>query len=264
MGWRDRLIASTAFTLRALERRLSFIALAVVAAAGWWFLLVSESAMTSMQGEGFIMDLMWVMMSPASPLPYIAAASVMWIVMMVAMMVPAVVPLAMMYRGMLRGYNTEGCTFVFALGYLASWSVFSIAAAIVQWWLHANGWLHGMLLETSRPAAAGIFAVAGMWQLTPMKDACLSHCQSPMSFLMEHWREGYSGALALGFRHGLFCIGCCWVLMLLMFAGGAMSVVVMAALAGFILMERVIPGRLWSTQVPAVAMLAVACYLAFF
>ncbi len=209
------------------------------------------------------MDLMWLMMSPDSVAAYIAAAALMWFVMMIAMMVPAVIPLAFMFRNTLRDEPKELLTFLFACGYLLSWSAYSIVAALSQWWLHANGWLFGMSLATSQPVAAVIWARAGLWQLTPMKDACLSRCQTPLSFLMDNWRGGQSGALRLGFHHGLYCIGCCWVLMLLMFAGGAMSVAVMAALAGFIVLERLIPNALWGARVPGVIMLLVAAYLWF-
>ena len=219
--------------------------------------------MMSMSGEGVIMDLMWLMMSPESAITYIAAASLMWVVMMIAMMVPAVIPLASMYRGVLRDKPKEMLTFLFACGYLFSWSAFSIVAALLQWWLHANGWLFGMELATSQSVAAVIWAAAGVWQLTPMKDACLSRCQSPMSFLMENWRDGHLGAFVLGAHHGFFCIGCCWVLMMLMFAGGAMSVAVMAALAAFIVVERLVPNALWGARIPGVLMLAVAAWLWF-
>ena len=219
--------------------------------------------MTSMSGEGVIMDLMWLMMSPDSVAAYIAAAALMWFVMMIAMMVPAVIPLAFIFRSALRDEPKELLTFLFACGYLLTWSIYSVVAAIAQWWLHANGWLFGMSLATSQPVAAVIWALAGLWQLTPMKDACLSRCQTPLSFLMDNWRGGQSGALRLGFHHGLYCIGCCWVLMLLMFAGGAMSVAVMAALAGFIVLERLIPNALWGARVPGVIMLLVAAYLWF-
>lgn len=209
------------------------------------------------------MDLMWLMMAPSATAPYIASASLMWVVMMIAMMVPAAIPLAAMYRGVLRHKPKELLTFLFACGYLLSWSVFSVIAALLQWWLHANGWLFGMSLKTSQPVAAVIWASAGIWQLTPMKDACLSRCQSPLSFLLANWRDGRRGAVILGAQHGLYCVGCCWVLMALMFAGGAMSVIVMAALAIFIVAERLIPSAFWGARVPGAMMIGVAIYIGF-
>lgn len=235
---------------------LAFTALAVIAVACWWFLVVSEAAMMSMSGDGVIAEMMFMMMRPGETAPYLAAAAVMWTVMMIAMMTPAVVPMAAVFRGMYRGPDEVRATLVFAGGYLAAWLVFSVIAAVVQWLLHDSRYLHGMALATTTRTAGVLLLLAGCYQLTPLKEVCLSRCRSPIGFFMQHWREGLCGAFSMGWRHGLFCIGCCWVLMLLMFAGGTMSVMTMAALSVFILAERLLPAGPWSARLPGLVMIA--------
>lgn len=230
----------------ALRHGLTVFALGAVTVIAWAFLVRSEAAMTAMAGDGALTRLMWMMMRPRDALPYLVAAALMWVVMMVGMMTPAVVPMAMVYRGMRSDAQRDRDTLLFAGGYLAGWSVFALAAALLQLWLHAGGLLRGHALATSTRGAGILLVAAGCYQLTPWKEACLRHCRSPLGFFLEHWSAGARGALGMGARHGLYCVGCCWVLMLLMFAGGAMSVPTMAALCGFILAERLLPpGRGW-------------------
>ena len=128
--------------------------------------------------------------------------------------------------------------------------IFAIGAAGLQWWLHTQGALHGHLFATSAGLTGAIFLAAGVYQLTSFKDACLSRCRSPLGFFVEHWPSGRLGALQMGFRHGLYCTGCCWVLMLLMFASGTMNVTTMAMLSVFILAERLLPAGPWVSKIP--------------
>jgi predicted metal-binding membrane protein len=146
---------------------------------------------------------------------------IMWAVMMVAMMVP---------------------TAVFLLGYVLVWSGFAALAALAQWGLHIAALLSPMMVSTSPFLGGTLLLAAGIYQWTPLKYACLSHCRTPLGFLMSEWREGHRGALLMGLRHGLFCLGCCWVLMSLLFVLGVMNLLWIAALAGFILLEKVTPG----------------------
>ena len=128
------------------------------------------------------------------------------------------------------------------------------SAAAVQWWLHARGVLHGMDLATAPRVSGVLLIAAGLYQLTPFKSACLAHCRGPLGFFLEHWRPGLGGAFVMGARHGTFCLGCCWVLMVLMFAGGAMSVPTMAALSVFILAERLLPPGPWVARAPGLVL----------
>ena len=242
-------------SLYSIQQYLSYFALAAVAVAAWVFLFASEQAMRSMRGDGIVMDIMWAMMDHDAMFAYLMAAAVMWIAMMLAMMIPAVLPMTMVYRGMHKGRHATVETLLFASGYLVIWSLFAVLAAGLQWTLHASGDLRGHLLEASPLTAAAILFAAGVYQLTPFKEACLARCRSPMGFFMEHWQDGRYGAIAMGSRHGLYCLGCCWMLMLLMFVGGAMSVSTMAVLSMFILAERLLPAGPWVSRLPAAFLL---------
>ena len=237
-------------TLYSIQQTLSIAALLIVAVIAWAFLLASEAAMTDMTGNGPVINLMWLMMTPSEAGPYLLAASAMWIVMMIAMMTPAAMPMAFVFRRMDRGSASNLDTLIFSSGYLAGWSFYSLVAALLQWWLHVRGTLHSHLLVTGAGLAGAILIGAGIYQLTPLKEACLNRCRSPLGFFMEHWREGRFGAFVMGLHHGLYCVGCCWVLMLLMFVGGAMSVATMAALSVFILAERLLPAGPWVAKIP--------------
>ena len=238
------------------HKSFSFIALIAIGAVAWVFMIQSEVAMTTMDGDGPIMELMWMMMRPGDALTYLVAAALMWIIMMLGMMIPAVWPMAMIFRRMDRGTSPELNTLIFASGYLLGWSLFAVAAAAIQLALHAGDLLRGHMLAASPFVAGTILVTAGLYQLTPFKEACLQRCRSPFGFFMEHWSPGTFGALKMGLRHGVYCVGCCWGLMLLMFVGGAMSVVTMAALCVFILAERLLPPGPWVSKIPGLALTA--------
>jgi predicted metal-binding membrane protein len=219
--------------------------------------------MQLMHGDGFVMDLMWLMMKPSELGPYFLAAAVMWVAMMIAMMIPAVLPMTLVYRQIERDGFRAGTleTLSFASGYLLAWCAFAVVVAGLQWWLHANGLLHGMMLAAGATLAGGILIAAGLYQFTPLKEACLARCRSPLGFFLEHWQPGAGGALRMGARHGWFCIGCCWMLMLLMFTGGAMSVATMALLTAFIVGERLLPAGPWVTRMPGLVLCGVGVFL---
>lgn len=246
------------------QQTLTLLALAAIAALSWYFLAATGSAMRVMRGDGIFMELMWMMMTPGEAAPYLGATALMWVVMMIAMMVPAVMPMLIVFRKLDRGAGTQFDTFLFAGGYLLSWCGFSLAAALLQWLLHGAGWLRGDLLSLRPLVAAAVLLAAGLYQLTPMKEACLDRCRSPMGFFLANWRHGRRGAVRMGLRHGLFCIGCCWMLMLIMFVGGAMSVITMALLSVFILTERVLPAGPWVARLPGAGLVAWGGYIAVF
>ena len=132
----------------------------------------------------------------------------------------------------------------------------------MQWTMHGAGFLQGDLLSIRPIAAAAVLIAAGAYQLTPIKEACLNKCRSPIGFFLANWRAGRWGAIRMGLHHGLFCIGCCWMLMLIMFVGGAMSVITMALLSGFILAERILPAGPWVARLPGVALIVCGAYIA--
>ena len=168
----------------------------------------------------------------------------MWSVMMVGMMVPSAMPTTLLYGGISRRAKSAGNavapTLIFVSGYLMAWTLFSAAATAVQGILESRALLSPMMVSTSPVLGAGLLTLAGVYQLTPAKRACLSHCRSPVHFISHHWRPGNSGALRMGISHGLFCLGCCWALMLLLFVGGVMNLVWVAAIAFFVLLEKVL------------------------
>src|SRR5262249_25070707 len=127
--------------------------------------------------------------------------------------------------------------YAFAAGYLLVWSVFSVGATALQRLLSAYLLISSMMEITNRTAAAVLLIIAGLYQLTPFKHGCLRLCQSPLGFLMSRWRSGLSGAFLMGLKHGTYCVGCCWGLMLLLFVGGVMNLTVIAALTVFVAFE---------------------------
>ena len=169
----------------------------------------------------------------------------MWSVMMIAMMVPSASPLILLHAKVSRQQGGESgttlATVVFTVGYLLAWTGFSAVATILQWGLERLALLSPMMASTSDLFGAAVLLAAGVYQLTPIKEACLHHCRSPVHFLMHHWRGGTGGGLVMGLDHGLYCIGCCWFLMALLFVGGVMNLVWIAALTVLVLLEKIVP-----------------------
>ena len=239
---------------------LSWLALGVVGLLAWWLLVATGNAMLTMQGEGLLGWASLAMMRPLATAPYLGVAIAMWVVMMIAMMSPAALATLNLFRRTRPGVGTTP-SLAFAGGYLALWSGFGVLLALLQWQLHANDLLHSMLLKASPRWAGALLLLAGFWQFTPWKRACLAHCQNPFAFLLNHWREGLVGAFRMGAHHGRYCLGCCWALMGLMFVGGVMSATTMAVLSLFILAERVLPPRGWALWLPGGVLLAAGAAL---
>ena len=171
---------------------------------------------------------------------------VMWAVMMIAMMTPSAAPMILMFTGINRRRQKQQVpyvmTSVFLLGYLVAWAAFSGLATAAQWGLHTVSLLSPMMAITS-PALGGVLLVAaGIYQWTPLKYNCLSKCRSPLGFVLNEWREGRWGAFLMGLKHGGYCTGCCWSLMALLLVAGVMNLLWVAAIAGFVLLEKVAPG----------------------
>jgi predicted metal-binding membrane protein len=169
----------------------------------------------------------------------------MWAVMMVAMMTPSAAPMILMFAGVNRRRREQHVpyvpTSVFLAGYLVVWAGFSVLATTAQWGLHDVSLLSPMMAITS-PVLGGVLLVAaGIYQWTPLKQACLSKCRSPLGFALNEWREGRWGAFLMGLKHGGYCTGCCWSLMALLLVAGVMNLLWVAAIAGFVLLEKVAP-----------------------
>jgi predicted metal-binding membrane protein len=177
----------------------------------------------------------------------------MWWVMMIAMMTPSAAPAILIYARVHRAALARGQvqdklapTGAFALGYLLAWLGFSAVAAMLHWLLEGAGLVAAMMMGSrSRWLSGSVLIAAGLYQLAPLKNACLAHCRSPAAFLSRHWRPHRLGALRLGVVHGAYCVGCCWMLMALLFVGGVMNLVWIVALALLVLVEKVLRRGPW-------------------
>jgi predicted metal-binding membrane protein len=211
-----------------------------------------------------MMDMAMPEMEPWSPAEF-GAILAMWLVMMVAMMLPSASPMLLLFAGTQRERTTSGApatVLAFAGGYLLVWGGFSVAAAALQAALQQSMLVSGDLAMVGVWVPAGVLALAGVYQLTPLKQACLVHCRSPLGFLLGHWRDGIGGALTMGLRHGAFCLGCCWALMALLFVVGVMNLAWIAILALLVLAEKVLPHGVWLSRASGVALLAWAAWVA--
>ncbi len=176
----------------------------------------------------------------------------MWTIMMVAMMIPSAMPMILAFAGLIRqGRANEHpifTTITFLLGYLVVWLSFSMGATLIQCGFHSAGWLSESINAT--PLLSGVlFIFAGVYQLTPLKYVCLSNCRTPLRFLLTEWRDGIKGALIMGMRHGLYCLGCCWPLMLLLFAAGVMNLLWVVFIAVYVMLEKAMPAGLLISRV---------------
>jgi predicted metal-binding membrane protein len=195
--------------------------------------------------------------SGAMPLGWLVP---MWAVMMVAMMLPSAAPTILLFASVARQRRSRGVptasAAAFTFGYLLIWTVYATVAATAQWKLHEAALLSPAMVSASPWLGGGLLVAAGVYQWLPAKDACLAHCRSPLGFFSTEWREGASGALVMGVRHGSFCVGCCALLMALLFVAGVMNLLWVAALAIFVLAEKLGPGGRWLGRATGLLMVA--------
>lgn len=255
---RDRLVAAIALTAVFTLSWAYLLAGAGMGMSAFEMTRVSqlESAM-GMSAEGMAG---MTVMTPAVWTPsYAVLMFFMWWVMLVAMMLPSAAPMILLFASVNRKQRDAGhrhvATSMFASGYLAAWAGFSLLAVILQWRFERTGSLSPMVVANNAVLGDFLLLAAGIYQLTPIKHACLRHCQSPIAFLSTHWRRGTRGALRMGLLHGAFCVGCCWVLMGLMFFGGVMNLYWIAGLALFVLLEKTVPAGHWLGYATGVALL---------
>jgi predicted metal-binding membrane protein len=179
----------------------------------------------------------------------------------VGMMVPSATPTALIYAAVARKAALQGAvlapTIIFVSGYVAVWTVFSLLATVIQWGLEWAALLSPMMASTSPSLGATLLVGAGVYQLTPMKAACLRHCRAPAQFISQHWRPGRAGAFHMGIIHGAYCLGCCWILMGLLFLGGVMNLLWIAGITITVLAEKVLPFGNWGGRIAGSAAIAV-------
>ncbi|MEO8070304.1 MAG: DUF2182 domain-containing protein [Acidobacteriota bacterium] len=255
-------MGSTGIEAVLRKRRLSLVfLLGIVPLVCWvWVVAMARDMYGAMSGPAA-----W-MMTPAWDAPHLVLLWAMWAAMMAGMMLPAASPIVLLYAGAVRNRPGSGnpVTRIYALaaGYLLVWAVFSVGATLVQR-LFAVWLLLTPMMEPSSPrAAAALLLVAGVYQLTPLKQTCLQSCRSPISFLGSRWRGGVAGALQMGLEHGVYCLGCCWALMLLLFAGGVMNLVVVLTLTAWVAIEKLAPFGQQSARLSGALLLGVALWLA--
>jgi predicted metal-binding membrane protein len=246
----------------ALQRdrgTLAIILVAIPLAAWTWIAVMARDMYGSMQGASA-----W-MMSTEWDLARVVLLWAMWAVMMTAMMLPTAAPLILLYASAMRRNAAVRAparrVYALALGYIFVWTLFSVAATALQRVL-ATGLVLTPMMEPATPiAGAAILAIAGVYQLTPLKRACLRACRSPLGFMMQRWRDGIAAAFRLGVEHGIHCFGCCWALMLILFAGGVMNLVVIIALTAWVLVEKLAPFGERTATASGVLLLAVAIWM---
>ena len=227
--------------LHALLRRDRMLVLAGLLAViflAWGYLLLGAGLQMDM-GGGQMMA-----MAPAWTAGYAALMFLMWAIMMMAMMLPSAAPAILLAAALMRqrgGNRIFGVTGIFVLGYLIIWFGFSLVATVLQWGLDRAGLLSADMASDSAALAGSLLIAAGLYQWSSVKQACLVQCRSPVENLMKYWRRGALGPVLAGANHGLFCVGCCWMLMALLFVGGLMNVLWIAALALLVLIEKLLP-----------------------
>jgi len=254
------------------DRGIVVASLAAVTMLAWIYLWVLAETMASMANPSGWQSFMLLMPMGRWGLLEYALGFAMWAFMMVGMMIPSAAPMIMLYAKVARRKPSHGtspdntalaCTAAFAAGYLLIWGVFSLIAAVVQGMLVDWALVTATMTSASTVLAGAVFIVAGCYQWMPLKRACLTHCRSPIWFLSQQWRRGRSGALRMGLAHALYCVGCCWALMLLLFAFGVMNLHWIAALMLVVLVEKLAPAaRNLSRALGAAAIVAGIALLA--
>jgi predicted metal-binding membrane protein len=245
-----------------LERGIILTAMAGVTALAWLYLLAVRQDMAGMD-----MDAMPDMvMAAASWTPAAFALSfTMWLVMMLGMMLPSTTPMILTFATINRNKRAVGQNFVptsvFAAGYLSAWGAFSLAATAAQWALDRAALLSPGLAATSPVLGGALLILGGLYQFTPLKQVCLRNCRSPLAFVLNNWRDGWAGSLRMGLEHGGYCLGCCWVLMMLLFVVGVMNLLWVAAIAMFVFAEKLLPGGIWIGRLGGAAMLGFGVFL---
>jgi predicted metal-binding membrane protein len=213
-------------------------ALLGVSLIAWAYLLLMSFDMNS---TGVMPD----MQIPEWTAEYFLMMFLMWAIMMVGMMLPSVAPTVLIYAAVSKKAATQGSpiapTLIFVSGYIAMWIMFSLLATCLQWGLDEASLLSPMMVSNSAIFGACLLITAGIYQWLPIKDACLRHCRSPVEFISRYWQAGHTGAFLMGVHHGIYCVGCCWVLMGLLFFGGVMNLLWIATITLFVLLEKVLP-----------------------
>lgn len=242
---------STSISLQQRDQILISGSLALIVILAWLYLIILNLNMPDMTG-------MTMGIHEWMPADFIMML-LMWIVMMVGMMVPSAMRSVLIYSRIVSKARASGRaiapTYLFVTGYVVIWSLFSIVATLFQWLLEHLALVSTMMVSSSSYLGATLLICAGIYQLTPLKDVCLKHCQSPTQFISSHYKKGSFGAFQLGIKHGAYCLGCCWVLMGLLFIGGVMNMIWILAISLFVLFEKLLPVQIKTVRVTGILMI---------
>jgi predicted metal-binding membrane protein len=248
------------------DRYLISVCLATITALSWAYLVHLAQHPSSAQEYARMMAAMGM----AVDRPWTAVDAfltfAMWTVMMVGMMTGSAAPMLLFFasaQARREPRRVSPRVLMFGLGYLVIWAAFSAIATSAQWALQRAALLSAAMAASKPTVAAVILIVAGLYQLTPFKGACLSQCRSPLGFLMTNWRDGAGGAFRMGTRHGMFCLGCCWALMIVLFAVGVMNLAWVAALAVLVLLEKITPAGVLISRASGIVLIGAGAYLLF-
>lgn len=242
----------------ARERRLAWAGIILTSGLAWLYLLYLARDMDSgmaMEMGGMPMHHAWTWLDAW-------LMFLMWAVMMVAMMLPGASPMILLYQRIAhqKMRRPRRSVALFASGYLLVWTAFSAIATLAQWALRQTGLVSDMMVSSSAALSATLLLAAGAYQLSPWKENCLHHCQTPFAFVTQHWRSGPGGALVMGLHHGAYCLGCCWLMMALLFVGGVMNLLWIALLALIVLVEKLLPG-IWLARGLGIVLIAAGTWL---
>ncbi|PWU06655.1 MAG: hypothetical protein C5B51_11850 [Terriglobia bacterium] len=247
-----------AASLPARDRLLVVACIALVTILAWAYLVHLDRQMAAGREHEKMMAAMGMTMNMPWTAPDLFFTFAMWAVMMVGMMAPSASPMLLLFAAARAGRGGKGMslgTLAFGMGYIAVWFGFSAGAALLQSGLRQAAMLSPAMVSSSGRLSGVILIAAGAYQLTAWKARCLTQCRSPLGFLLTNWREGTYGAFRMGFRHGGYCLGCCWALMCVLFVVGVMNLLWIAVLAGFVLIEKIGPAGAIVARVAGVAML---------
>jgi predicted metal-binding membrane protein len=237
----------------ARDHTLVLAAIAGLTALSWAYLARTAGDMHGMGDAPAMPDMPGMAHGAMHPTPWTAAHFAMmlgmWAVMMVGMMLPAAAPMILFFATFAKRSREQGHRVApvgaFVSGYLAVWSAFALLATTLQWALDRAALLSLHMAAISPVLSGAVLVAAGLYQWTPLKRACLSFCRSPVAFIVGHWRTGTGGAFRMGVEHGAFCVGCCWVLMALLFVGGVMNLLWVAAITLAVMIEKLAPRGVW-------------------
>jgi predicted metal-binding membrane protein len=251
-----------------IQRDRIWITLGLVIAIGlaWAYLLREAAAMNAMAADARMhaaMGMAAMTMRTWGVSDWLALF-VMWTVMMAGMMLPSAAPVILLVLGAYRlrhEVHARAAAVAFMGGYLLVWTAFSAIASLGQIALHRAAVLSEEMQLYSATLSGVILLVAGVYQWLPIKNTCLAHCQTPLAFLTRHWRHGIDGGLSMGVRHGAYCVGCCWLLMAMLFVVGVMNIVWIAVLAAFVLLEKLVPGGAFAGRIAGAAAAGWGLYL---